>query len=68
MEIPYTALSPDALRGVIEEFISREGTDYGPVDYSLEDKIEQVKAQLESGEVCLTYDEESETCNLLRVR
>ncbi len=68
MEIPHTALSPDALRGVIEEFISREGTDYGDQEFSLEDKIAQVRSQLESGEVVLTFDEESETCNLIRVR
>lgn len=68
MEIPYTALSPDALQGVIEEFISREGTDYGELEFTLEDKIGQVRSQLESGEVVLTFDEESETCNLVRVR
>ncbi|MDA0688565.1 MAG: YheU family protein [Proteobacteria bacterium] len=68
MEIPYTALSPDALRGVIEEFISREGTDYGEQEFTLEDKIGQVRSQLESGEVVLTFDEETETCNLVRVR
>src|SRR6266849_1499383 len=28
--IPHRRLSPDALRGVIEAFITREGTDYGP--------------------------------------
>jgi uncharacterized protein YheU (UPF0270 family) len=68
MEIPYTALSPDALRGVIEEFISREGTDYGEQEFTFEDKIGQVRSQLESGEVVLTFDEETETCNLVRVR
>lgn len=68
MEIPYTALSPDALRGVIEEFIFREGTDYGEQEFTLEDKIGQVRSQLESGEVVLTFDEETETCNLVRVR
>lgn len=68
MEIPYTALSTSALRGVIEEFISREGTEYGDIEYSLEDKIAQVRAQLENGEVRLTYDEESESCNLVRVK
>ena len=68
MEIPYTVLSSDALQGVIEEFISREGTDYGEQEYSLAEKIAQVRAQLESGEVVLTFDEESETCNLVRLR
>ena len=68
MEIPYTELSQAALQGIIEEFISREGTDYGHQDYTLEDKIAAVKRQLENGEVVLTFDAESETCNLIRVK
>jgi uncharacterized protein len=66
MEIPYTELSADALRGVIEEFVSREGTDYGAAEYSFDEKIEQVKRQLKSGEIKLFFDAESETCNLVR--
>ena len=68
MEIAYTELSKEALRGVIEEFVSREGTDYGHLDYSLEDKIEQVISQLKKGEVKLVFDSESESCNLVRMK
>ena len=67
MEIPYTELSRDALRGVIEEFVSREGTEYGQREYTLEDKIKRVVRQLESGEVKLFFDEQSQTCNLVRI-
>ena len=67
MEIPYTELSRDALRGVIEEFVSREGTEYGQREYTLEDKIKRVMRQLESGEVKLFFDEQSQTCNLVRI-
>ena len=67
MEIPYTELSRDALRGVIEEFVSREGTEYGQREYTLEDKIKRVVGQLESGEVKLFFDEQSQTCNLVRI-
>jgi len=68
MEIAYTELSTEALRGVIEEFVSREGTDYGHLDYSFEDKIEQVISQLKKGEVKLVFDSESESCNLVRIK
>ena len=37
VEIPYRELSEVALRGVVESFVLREGTDYGPRDYSLEE-------------------------------
>lgn len=67
MEIPFTELSEEALLGVIEEFISREGTEYGAVEYGMDTKIQQVKRQLESGEVKLFFDSESETCNLMKV-
>ena len=67
MEIPYTELSGDPLRGVIQEFVSREGTEYGQREYTLEDKIKRVVRQLESGEVKLFFDEQSQTCNLVRI-
>lgn len=67
MEIPYTELSEEALLGVIQEFVLREGTDYGHIEVSLEAKIEQVKSQLKSGEIRLTFDPDSESCNLERV-
>lgn len=67
MEIPYTELSDAALRGVIEEFISREGTDYGPEEFSMEDKIAAVLSQLKTREIILTFDAETESCNLVRV-
>ncbi len=64
-EVPYTMLSPEALRGVIEEYVSREGTDYGLSLYSLAEKVEHVMRQLRRGEVVITWDTETETVNLL---
>jgi len=31
MIIPHQTLSPEALQGIIEAFVTREGTDYGVV-------------------------------------
>ena len=64
MEIPYKELSEDALRAIVEEFITREGTDYGDHEYSLDDKILQVKKQLELGEAVINYDADSQSCLL----
>jgi len=66
LEIPYTELSEEALRGVIEEFISREGTEYGAREYSMEEKVEQVRRQLLAGEVKLFFDADSQSCNLVK--
>ncbi len=65
IEIPPEQLSEDILQAVIEEFITREGTDYGLQDYSLEQKVQQVKRQLESGRAVIAYDPGAESCTLL---
>lgn len=64
MRIPHTALSPAALRGVVEEMVTREGTDYG-VEVPLEEKVRQVMAQLEAGEAVVVFDPEAESCTIL---
>tara|TARA_S200000501_G_scaffold229095_1_gene214865 strand:+ start:686 stop:892 length:207 start_codon:yes stop_codon:yes gene_type:complete len=65
MEIPHSQLSDKALRAIIEEFVSREGSEYGPIEYSFEDKVDHVIKQLERGEVVVTFDAASGTCNLI---
>lgn len=62
--IPLNKLSARALQGVIEEFISRNGTDYGAVEASLETSIRQVKSRLRSGSAVLLFDDETETTNI----
>ncbi len=64
MEIPISALSEAALRGVIEEFVSREGTDYGG-EVPFEAKVAQVRRQLEAGSAVLVFDPETESCTLV---
>jgi uncharacterized protein len=63
--VPYTALSPEALRGVIEEFVTRAGTDYGSQERTLVEKIEDVHRQLVRGEATIVFDPESGTTNLV---
>jgi len=65
IEIPASELPPETLRAVIESFIMREGTDYGDAEYSLDNKVNQVKHQLDKGEVLLMWDEVIESCNLI---
>jgi uncharacterized protein YheU (UPF0270 family) len=63
--IPVNKLSPETLQGVIEEFISRAGTDYGETEAPLETKIRQVRYRLETGSAVLIFDDETETTNIL---
>lgn len=56
VEVPHGELSAEALHGVIESFVLREGTDYGERDVSHEAKIAQVVRQLERGEARILFD------------
>lgn len=64
MIIPYTELPPDTLRALVEEFVSREGTDYGEQEWSFADKVEQVIEQLRNGEAVIEYSELHESCTI----
>ena len=63
MRIPHTKLSPKALQAVIQEFVTRDGTDHS----SVETRIESVLRQLEAGLVELHFDDQTETCNIVTV-
>lgn len=65
VEIPPTRLSQAALDGLIEEFVPRDGTDYGPHEHSLEQKKSALMSQLERGKVVAVFDAQSETCNIV---
>ena len=68
IEVPIEILSPDALSGIIDEFIFREGTDYGAQEISLDKKIEQIKRQLSKNEIKIVFDPASETVTLMTLR
>ena len=65
MIIPWQVLSPDTLDNLIESFVLREGTDYGEHERSLEQKVNDVKRQLKSGDVVLVWSELHETVNIM---
>jgi uncharacterized protein len=63
--VPYTELSPDALQGVIEAFVLREGTDYGERDVPFETKVQQVRRQLERREAEIVFDPNTESVGIV---
>jgi uncharacterized protein YheU (UPF0270 family) len=65
--VPHTELSEDALRGVVESFVLREGTEYGEKDFSLAQKLAHVIRQLERGEAQIVFDPGSETIDIVVV-
>jgi uncharacterized protein YheU (UPF0270 family) len=67
IEVPHAQLSPDALRGVVESFVLREGTDYGEREYSLQQKVQHVMRQLERGEARIVFEPASESVQIVAV-
>ncbi|WP_237387704.1 YheU family protein [Xenorhabdus sp. Sc-CR9] len=65
MMIPWQQLETDTLLNLIESFVLREGTDYGDQEKTLEQKVQDVKRQLERGEVLLVWSELHETANIM---
>lgn len=65
MIIPHQSLTPSALRGIAEEFVTREGTDYGTQLHSFEEKVQAVLRQIETGVACVVFDAVSESCDIV---
>ncbi|EEX38152.1 YheU family protein [Vibrio metschnikovii] len=64
MIVPWQHIASDTLDNLIREFVLREGTDYGESEISLQDKIDQVIAQLRSGQAMIVYSELHETIDI----
>lgn len=65
MEIPHEKLDPDTLRRVLEEIVSREGTDYGERVYTFDEKVDQALEMLRIRKAALVFDQATETVNLV---
>ncbi len=65
MIIPYQKISADALRNLVEDFVTREGTDYGNTEATLESKIEHVMRQLKNGDIMVVYNADEDQCNII---
>jgi uncharacterized protein len=63
--VPFRSLSDQALRGVVEDFVTREGTDYGLHEHSLAQKHDAVMRQLERGEDVIVFDAETESVSVV---
>ena len=63
--IPYRQLSGEALCGLIEEFVTRHGTDSGYTRGSLEENVAMVRRQLDAGRALVVFDERTQTCNIV---
>ena len=65
LAVPPGRLPAETLQGLLEEYASRDGTDYGEREFSLDEKVRALKGQLDAGELQILYDVDSEQWDLL---
>ena len=68
MKISPQQLSAEALTGVVDAFILREGTDYGVQEYTLEEKRQRVLRLLERGDAEIHFYPENEHIDIVMAR
>ena len=63
--VPLQHLQEEVLQALLEEFASRDGTDYGEREFSLEQKVQALHTQLRVGDLQILYDADSEQWDLV---
>ena len=61
IRIPLEELEADVVANIIEEFVTRDGTDYS----NSKEKCDKVLELLKSGKLQIVFDSESESCNIV---
>lgn len=65
MIIPHQQLDSETLQNLLEEYATRDGTDYGEREMSLESKVANLRRQLESKVVVIWFEPGEESVNLI---
>jgi len=65
VEVPYDRIAPDTLNNLISEFVTREWEEVGDTSATLDDKISQVRRQLQERRAKVVFDLRTETCNIV---
>jgi uncharacterized protein YheU (UPF0270 family) len=68
IEVPFADLAPETLRNLAEEFVTRDGTDYGAVEKDLDAKVAGLMRELESGDAKIFFEAESGSINIVASR
>jgi hypothetical protein len=66
MIIPADSIDNETLQSLVESFVLREGTDYGEVEISMQEKVDQIIEQLKLGDIVIEYSEEHESVNIIK--
>ena len=58
VEVPPKRLQPEVLQALLEEYASRDGTDYGEQELSLSRKVSNLRQQMQRGDLLILYEVE----------
>ena len=65
INVPISDFSAEALTGLLEEYVSRDGTDYGEVEVPIDEKTKVLRKQLEIGELSILFDPETQELDIV---
>ena len=65
IQIPPERLDRDVYVSVLEEYINREGTDYGIRELSMNEKMNNLMVLVDRGEVLIVFDPANESCTVM---
>ena len=65
MIVPWQDLAQDTLESLLEEFVSRDGTDYGEQEVPLTTRVSQVLTALQRQQLVIWFDENSQSASLM---
>ncbi len=67
LDVPFEQLAPETLHALIEEFVTRDGTDYGTQEASMERKVTQVMELLRKKKAKIVFDPQTESCDIREI-
>lgn len=65
LDIPYEQLNNETLQRMIEEFVTRDGSNWDEQGADLDTKVAQVISQLKQKKIKVVFDLQSQTANLV---
>ncbi len=63
--LPLESFNLDILNALLEDIVSRDGTDYGEIELRQEEKVSQLLVSLKLKKAFVGFDAISETCIIL---
>ncbi len=63
--VPLERIDDQVVQALLEEYASRDGTDYGERELTLAEKAGNLRSQLEAGEICILYHHPTQAWDLV---